>query len=39
MELHKALHESRDGFPLSCIPGKLAFVKIEDEELQRKKVN
>ena len=38
VELHKALHESGDGFLLSCIPGKLAFVKTEDEEffLQRK---
>ncbi len=38
VELHKALHESGDGFLLCCIPGKLAFVKTEDEEffLQRK---
>jgi hypothetical protein len=38
VELHKALHESGAGFLLSCILGKLAFVKTEDEEffLQRK---
>jgi hypothetical protein len=38
VELHKALHESCDGFLLSCMAGKLAFVKTEDEEfvLQRK---
>ena len=37
IELHKALHESGDGFLLSCVPGRLAFVKTEDEEflLQR----
>ncbi len=38
VELHKARHESGDGFLLSCIPGKLSFVKTEDEEFfsQRK---
>ena len=29
VELHKALHESGDGFLLSCIQGKLSFVKTE----------
>jgi hypothetical protein len=32
LPLLKALHESGDGFLLSCIPGKLAFVKTEDDE-------
>ncbi len=36
-ELLEALQESGDGFVLSCIPGKLAYLKTEDEEymLQR----
>ena len=31
-ELLEALQESGDGFVLSCIPGKLAYLKTEDEE-------
>jgi len=31
-ELLRALHESGDGIAVSCIPGKLAYVKTEDEE-------
>ena len=31
-ELLEALRESGDGFVLSCIPGKLAYMKTEDEE-------
>jgi hypothetical protein len=31
-ELLQALRESGDGFVLSCIPGRLAYVKTEDEE-------
>ena len=30
--LFRALEESGDGFLLSCIPGKLAFLKTEDDE-------
>jgi hypothetical protein len=30
--LLKALRDSGDGFLLSCIPGRLAFVKTEDDE-------
>jgi len=31
-ELSQALRESGDGFVLSCIPGRLAYIKSEDEE-------
>jgi hypothetical protein len=31
-ELLQALRESGDGFVLSCIPGRLAYIKTEDEE-------
>lgn len=31
-ELLEALRESGDGFVLSCIPGRLAYIKTEDEE-------
>ena len=31
-ELLQALRESGDGFVLSCIPGRLAYIKSEDEE-------
>jgi hypothetical protein len=39
VELLKGLRDSGDGFLLSCVPGKLAFVKTEDEEfiLHKKK--
>jgi len=33
VELLKGLRDSGDGFVLSCIPGKLAYLKSEDEEL------
>ena len=33
LELLEALRDSGDGFVLSCISGKLAFLKSEDEEL------
>jgi hypothetical protein len=31
-ELLEAIRDSGDGFVLSCIPGKLAYMKTEDEE-------
>jgi hypothetical protein len=31
-ELMEAMENSGDGFVLSCIPGKLAYMKTEDEE-------
>ena len=31
-ELLYALQESGDGFVLSCVPGKLAYMKTEDDE-------
>jgi hypothetical protein len=31
-ELLEALQDSGDGFVLSCIPGKLAYMKTEDDE-------
>ncbi len=32
VQLQTGLRDSGDGFLLSCVPGKLAYVKTEDEE-------